>query len=75
MASKPAENSVKEPKTAETRFDVHATFIMGADSFGIVSPMGIENIIKGFGAGDDPLNQRATSGWKAYFTFMAKCMP
>lgn len=48
--------------------DVHATLILGADAFGIVSPMGIENIIKGFGAGDDPLNQRATSGWKAYFT-------
>ena len=28
----------------------------------------IENIRKPFGAGDDPLNQRATTGWKAWFT-------
>jgi N4-gp56 family major capsid protein len=48
--------------------DVHATLVMGANSFGMISPMGMENIIKGFGAGDDPLNQRASTGWKAYFT-------
>lgn len=47
--------------------DVHATVILGRDAFGVISPVGIENIIKGFGAGDDPLNQRATSGWKAFF--------
>jgi hypothetical protein len=34
----------------------------------MISPMGVENIIKGFGAGDDPLNQRASSGWKGFFT-------
>lgn len=48
--------------------DVHATLIMGSDAYGVIAPMGIENIIKGFGAGDDPLNQRASSGWKGYFT-------
>lgn len=49
--------------------DVHATLIIGADAFGMISPMGIENIIKGFGVnGNDPLNQRATSGWKAFYT-------
>jgi N4-gp56 family major capsid protein len=48
--------------------DVHASLILGADAYGMISPMGIENIIKGFGAtGTDPLNQRATSGWKAYY--------
>lgn len=47
--------------------DLHCTILLGRDAFGVVSPSGIENIIKGFGAGDDPLNQRATSGWKAYF--------
>jgi N4-gp56 family major capsid protein len=46
--------------------DVHATIILGADAFGIVAPKGVENIIKPFGAGDDPLNQRATSGWKMF---------
>lgn len=47
--------------------DVHCTMILGRDAFGVVSPAGVENIIKDFGAGDDPLNQRATSGWKAFF--------
>jgi N4-gp56 family major capsid protein len=49
--------------------DVHASIILGADAYGMISPMGIENIIKGFGVnGNDPLNQRATSGWKAYYS-------
>lgn len=48
--------------------DVHATMILGGNCFGIISPFGIENIIKGFGeGGDDPLNQRMTSGWKTLF--------
>lgn len=46
--------------------DVHATIILAADAFGVVAPKGVENIIKPFGAGDDPLNQRATSGWKMF---------
>jgi N4-gp56 family major capsid protein len=46
--------------------DVHATIILAADAFGVVSPMGVQNIIKPFGMGDDPLNQRATSGWKMF---------
>jgi hypothetical protein len=41
---------------------------MGANAFGITAPMGIENIVKGLGAGQDPLNQRASTGWKAFFT-------
>jgi N4-gp56 family major capsid protein len=49
--------------------DVGVALILGGDSFGIISPMGIENIIKGFGVtGLDPLNQRATTGWKCFFT-------
>ncbi len=48
----------------ESSIDVHCTIIMGADAFGIVSPQGVTNIVKDFGAGDDALNQRATSGWK-----------
>lgn len=46
--------------------DVHATIILAADAFGVVAPKGVENIVKPFGAGDDPLNQRATSGWKMF---------
>jgi N4-gp56 family major capsid protein len=48
----------------EGGIDVHATILFAADSFGIISPKGVENIVKPFGAGDDALNQRATSGWK-----------
>lgn len=48
--------------------DVHATLILAADAFGIISPKGVENIVKPFGAGNDPLNQRATSGWKMFMT-------
>jgi N4-gp56 family major capsid protein len=48
--------------------DVYATLVMGANAYGMIAPMGIENIVKGFGAGQDPLNQRASTGWKAYYT-------
>jgi N4-gp56 family major capsid protein len=48
--------------------DVHCTLIMGGNAFGVISPAGVQNVIKGFGAGEDPLNQRMTSGWKAFFT-------
>lgn len=47
--------------------DVHGTVIFARDAYGIVQMEGIQNIIKGFGSGDDPLNQRATSGWKAFW--------
>lgn len=48
--------------------DVHATLVLGADAYGIITPQGVRNIIKGFGEGQDPLDQRATTGWKLYFT-------
>ncbi len=52
--------------------DVYATLILGRDAYGIsrISGKALQNIIKPLGAGEDPLNQRATSGWKA--TFVAK---
>jgi len=52
--------------------DVYATMILARDAYGIsrISGKALENIIKPLGAGEDPLNQRATSGWKA--TFVAK---
>lgn len=54
--------------------DVHATLIIGSDAYGTTRIMGkaMENIIKPLGSGDDPLNQRATSGWKS--TFVAKIL-
>jgi N4-gp56 family major capsid protein len=50
--------------------DVYPTLIFGMDAYGIsrISGKAMENIVKPFGAGEDPLNQRATSGWKAWFT-------
>ncbi len=52
---------------------VHSTLILGKDAFGTVDIEGagaVQNIVKPLGSAgtDDPLNQRATSGWKALFT-------
>lgn len=56
--------------------DVYATIIMGTDAYGItrISGEAMKNIIKPLGSAGtaDPLEQRATSGWKA--TFVAKIL-
>ncbi len=45
---------------------VFSTLIMGADAYGVTDTEdGMENIVKQKGAGNDPLNQRCTVGWKA----------
>ena len=46
---------------------IFCTMVIGANAYGVteVAGGGLETIIKPFGAGDDPLNQRATCGWKA----------
>jgi N4-gp56 family major capsid protein len=50
--------------------DVYATLIIAQNAYGIVPLAGqaMQNIVKPMGSGDDPLNQRATSGWKAITT-------
>lgn len=53
--------------------NVHCAMIIGKDAYGIVDVDGSvkpENIVKSFGSAGtaDPLDQRATSGWKALFT-------
>lgn len=53
--------------------DVYGTIILGKDAYGMTdveSSGAVKNIIKPHGSGgtSDPLNQRATSGWKALFT-------
>lgn len=60
-----AENTGKVP--------VHLSMIIGQDAYGVVDVAGRskpEMIVKGAGSSGtaDPLNQRATSGWKAMFT-------
>jgi N4-gp56 family major capsid protein len=56
--------------TANTAADVYQTLVLAKDAYGIVPLQkdGIENIIKKAkdSGTDDPLNQRNTSGWKAY---------
>ncbi len=49
--------------------DVYATLILGANAYGTtdIKGGGLEHIVKQLGSGgtNDPLNQRATVGWKA----------
>lgn len=56
--------------------DVYATIIFGAEAYGItrISGEALKNIVKPLGSAGsaDPLDQRATSGWKA--TFVAKIL-
>lgn len=56
--------------------DVYCSLIFGANAYGIsrISGEALRNIVKPLGSGgtDDPLEQRATSGWKG--TFVAKIL-
>ena len=48
---------------------VYSTLILGADAYGVTDPNStLENITKALGSAgsSDPLNQRATMGWKSY---------
>jgi N4-gp56 family major capsid protein len=47
--------------------DVYATIVLGADAYGEteIEGGGAQVIVKPLGSGEDPLNQRATVGWKA----------
>ena len=49
---------------------VYSTVILGADAYGVTSLQdNLETIVKSLGSAGsaDPLNQRATMGWKAHF--------
>jgi N4-gp56 family major capsid protein len=58
--------------TGAANNDVYATLIIAANAYGLVPLSGnaLQNIIKPIGSAGsaDPLNQRATSGWKAITT-------
>lgn len=60
----------------ESSADVYATVIFGSDAYGTsrVSGEAVKNIVKPLGSAGtaDPLEQRATSGWK--ITFVAKIL-
>ena len=46
---------------------VYLTMVLGKGAYATTyaNGLGLEHIVKPLGAGDDPLNQRATVGWKA----------
>ena len=58
--------------TANTACDVYQTLILARDAYGVIPLQkgNIQNIIKKAKSSgtEDPLNQRNTSGWKAYTT-------
>ncbi|MEW6096558.1 MAG: N4-gp56 family major capsid protein, partial [bacterium] len=51
--------------------DVYATLIFGTDAYGVteIRGNGVKTIIKDFGSSGtaDPLEQRATAAWKAWY--------
>lgn len=53
---------------ANATVDVHSTLIIGKDAYGVteLEGMGLQHIVKQLGSGGttDPLDQRATAGWK-----------
>lgn len=53
---------------------VHATLVIATRAYAQtrISGEALKNIVKPLGAGEDPLNQRATSGWKA--TYVARIL-
>lgn len=63
-----AANTVIYPGEAGAKGrDVYATLVVGKDAYGVteIEGGGLEHIVKPLGSGEDPLNQRATVGWKA----------
>lgn len=54
------------PAAGASSANVYSTLIIGANAYGVteIEGMGLQMIIKQLGAGEDPLNQRATEGWK-----------
>lgn len=57
------------PNAGASNRDVYFTLIMGANAYGVteISGGGLQHIVKQLGSSGtaDPLNQRATAGWKA----------
>lgn len=62
-----ASNEGSDP-TLNTTCDVHAALIIAKDAYGVtdLEGMGLQHIVKQLGSSGtaDPLNQRATAGWK-----------
>lgn len=64
----PADGDIIYPGEAGAKGrPVYSTVVLGRDGYGTteLEGGGLEFIVKQLGSGDDPLNQRSTSGWKA----------
>ena len=53
-----------------TYYGVFSTLVLGKNAYGVteVTGGGLQTIVKPLGAGEDPLNQRSTVGWKGILT-------
>ena len=62
-----SEAKIWRDETCPTGLAVFGTLVMGAHAYGRteLEGGGLEHIVKQLGYGDDPLNQRASVGWKA----------
>lgn len=61
------EAKVWKDSTCPDGLAVFSTLVLGAHAYGTteISGGGLQHILKQLGYGDDPLNQRASAGWKA----------
>lgn len=66
---KKAATDMSDGATSAGARDVYSTLIIGADAYGVteLTGGGLQHIVKQLGSAgtSDPLNQRATAGWKA----------
>lgn len=61
------EARIVKASSASDAMSVFITMVIGKDAYATTYArgLGLEHIVKPLGAGEDPLNQRATAGWKA----------
>lgn len=67
---KSSEAKIRKDSTCPTGLAVFSTLVLGAHAYAVtdINGGGLEHIVKQLGYGDDPLNQRASVGWKAVRT-------
>ncbi|HJB58780.1 MAG TPA: N4-gp56 family major capsid protein, partial [Candidatus Faecalibacterium faecipullorum] len=59
-------NGTPQGEEAQQYYAVFGTLVLGAHAYAVteLEGGGLEHIVKQLGYGDDPLNQRASVGWK-----------
>ena len=64
---KSTEAKIWKDETCPEGLAVFSTLVLGAHAYAVtdVTGGGLQHIVKQLGYGDDPLNQRASVGWKA----------